>query len=155
MKNDTYLRSFNWNVNHARNWFEKYVNGSKWILNNLDENISGVYKILFNGKVAYIGEGVNVAIRLLQHGYYIAEYTEYNWGVYLKQIEDGTIKITMEYIEIEILDETERKEKEKMYIGKYGSLLQRHKRADGNPSDICTDTKGKRVEYIQSALNLN
>lgn len=117
-ENDTYLKRFKWNVNDARNWFEKYVNGSKWILNNLDENASGVYKILFNGEVAYIGDGGNVATRFLQHGYYLAEYTEYNWGVYLKQIEDGTVKITMEYIEIGILDKKKREEQEKIYIGK-------------------------------------
>lgn len=155
MKEYTYSKKLKWYVNDARNWIEQYVCGSDWILNNLDEKISGIYKIEFNGKVAYIGESGNVPTRLLEHAYYIAEYPEYNWGLYLRQIKDGTVKITMEYIEIEIPETGKRQDKEIKYLNQYGSLLQRNKDKNNNSTDICTDNKGKRLDYMQSALKLN
>jgi len=155
MKEDTYFKRLKWYVDDAQSWIEKYINGSKWILNNLDKDIPGIYKVNFNEQVVYIGESSNVPARLLKHAYYLAEYTEYNWGVCLDQIKNGTVKITMKYIEIEIPEEDKRKNIETEYLGKYGSLLQRHKRKNGKPSDTCTDNKGKRVKYMQSALKLN
>lgn len=155
MEEGTYFKRLKWYVNDARSWIEKYINGSKWILNNLDEKIPGIYKIEVNGQIAYIGQAGTVPNRLVEHAYTFAKHTEFYWGLYPKQIEDGTVKITMEYIEIGIPEENKRKDEERQYIGRYGSLLQRHKRKDGKPSDICTDDKGKRVEYMQSALKLN
>src|SRR5690625_981061 len=155
MEYDTYFKKLKWYVNDARNWIEQYVCGSKWILNNLDERIPGIYKIEVNGQIAYIGQACRVPNRLIEHAYTFAKHIEYYWGLYPKQIEDGTVKITMKYIEIGIPEKDKRENKESECIGKYGSLLQRNKRKDGKPSDICTDNKGKRVEYMQSALKLN
>ena len=155
MEEGTYFKRLKWYVNDARSWIEKYINGSKWILNNLDEQIPGIYKIEVNGQIVYIGQAGKVPNRLVEHAYTFAKHTEFYWGLYSKQIEDSTVKITMKYIVIGIADEDKRENKEREYIGKYGSLFQRHKRKDGKPSGICTDDKGKRVKYIQSALKLN
>lgn len=150
-----------WFKNQGAYWIKKYIANSEWILTNYDKITLGVYKVTLNNEIAYIGEAVKVANRLVVHAWNLARASERYYGVLPDEIEKNIVQISMECIESGIDCDREREKKEVEYIKKLKPYLQVKKTNDSvipnenKRYDLCIYPKGKRRNITKDILDLD
>lgn len=141
---NVYKPAQDWYKNGGADWVKKYIANSTWIIDNYDLINLGVYKIILNDKVAYVGEAVKVSNRFIVHAWNLAMDSKLKFGVLPEEIKNEVIRINMICIESGIHSNSKREQKEIEYVKRLKPFLQKNDMNDTGRKDMCIPSDERR-----------
>lgn len=101
-----------WYEEEGRSFFKNYTNKMSFVEKNYKtkstKEVSGVYIIRFNNIPIYVGESDQLGIRFREHMYNLKKDGKSYWGIEVLEVENRNIKLTIDILEDNILEEADR-----------------------------------------------